>query len=322
MKDALSAFKEHLFENVCNADESLATWLTGYFAHLLQRPWEKALTAIVFKGRKGVGKNSLLECVGPILGDCYMVTSDRNKLTGRFNSFLENKLLFVLDEAYWSGDKSVEGRLKGLITGKRHSIERKGHDSYEVDNLTRIAVISNEDWVVPATEDERRYAVFTVGEKRFQDISFFKTLNDNLLNGGYRYILTELLNFDLSAVNVNAAPKTEGLSEQILESLGRIEQFWLDCLTDGKIHELTEDWPGEVKVSNLYESFLRDMARKRVSYPPSRRRFVARLKSLCPSLEHLRIRKDYERSYVLSVPPLDKARAFWTKTFGLPKEWD
>src|SRR5690606_18889741 len=56
----LDAFLEHALMNVCNGDTKLFHYLISYFAHLIQRPWEKPLVALVFKGSKGVGKNALV----------------------------------------------------------------------------------------------------------------------------------------------------------------------------------------------------------------------------------------------------------------------
>ena len=135
---SVDQFREHVLANVCGGSEELAHWLTAYFAHMVQKPWQKPLVALVFRGAKGVGKNALVERVGALLGKHFMVADDERYLLGNFNSHLEANLFFVLDEAAWAGDKRAEGKLKGLITGSQHVIERKGFEPYEVDNLTQI----------------------------------------------------------------------------------------------------------------------------------------------------------------------------------------
>ena len=111
-------WKEHLFENICSRDKNLADWLTCWFAHLIQKPYEKPLVAVVFRGGKGVGKNALVERVSKLLGGHAMTTSRRRYLVGNFTSHLQRCLLFVLDEAFWSGDKEAEGVVKDLVTKK------------------------------------------------------------------------------------------------------------------------------------------------------------------------------------------------------------
>jgi hypothetical protein len=165
-KKAVDTFLEHALENVCANDLKLYLWLMGYFAHLVQKPWQKPLVALVMKGGKGVGKNALIERIGYLLGMSFTVISNRRHLTGNFNSMLENKLMLVLDEAFWSGDKQAEGVLKDLITGEHHLIERKGKEPYRVENCLRVVILGNDKWLVPASEDERRFAVFNVGRRK------------------------------------------------------------------------------------------------------------------------------------------------------------
>ena len=69
-------------------------------------------------------------------------------------------MLLQADEAYWAGAKSSEGALKDLLTNDTITIERKGVDAYTAPNYTRVLFTSNDDFVVPASLDERRFAVF------------------------------------------------------------------------------------------------------------------------------------------------------------------
>ena len=67
------------------------------------------------------------------------------------------------EEAVWAGDRSAQGVLKSLITEPEMLVERKGVDPVKMRNLMRVMFTSNEDWVVPAALDDRRFACFDVG---------------------------------------------------------------------------------------------------------------------------------------------------------------
>jgi len=236
-KEGFDILVEHTLKNVCDNNEEYFNWIMGYFAHMIQRPYERPLTTLVFKGRKGVGKNTLIERFGKLLGPKHFnVTGDSRYLTSNFNGHMDGCLCLVLDEAFWSGDKAAEGKLKTYTTGGKINIERKGKEMYTIDNLGRFVIIGNEDWIVPASTDERRYAVFNVGEGRKKDTDFFSKmvrLMDN--EGGAAVLMDYLLNFDLSRVKVNVAPETEGLTEQKMQSLNSFQQYWLECLTEGTL---------------------------------------------------------------------------------------
>nr|WP_309142487.1 PriCT-2 domain-containing protein [Bradyrhizobium sp. sGM-13] len=57
-------FLDHLRDNICAGDDNAYQWVIRWFAHMVQRPWEKPGTALVLKGRKGAGKDTIGDYVG------------------------------------------------------------------------------------------------------------------------------------------------------------------------------------------------------------------------------------------------------------------
>lgn len=324
-QEAVDAFLEHARENVCRGDERLYQWLIGYFAHLVQKPWEKPLVALVFRGGKGVGKNALIERIGDLLGSHFLLTSNRRYLIGNFNGHLENCLLFALDEAFWSGDKQAEGTLKDLITGKRHVIEHKGKEPYSVENRTRVAIIGNEDWIVPASHDERRFAVFDVGDGRKQNRNFFRKMREGLEHDGSRVLLAFLKTRSLAGFDPNAAPLTPALLEQKYATLEPTQQWWLACLQDGRLvaSDFSDAWPEKVECERFKEAVHRYVKERNIrSRLPDVRYIGRQIKKVCPSLDHMRIRTGTSTPWVYRLPSLETARAEWSKFIGQTTEWD
>ena len=323
---SVTMFLDHAKYNVCRGDDSLFRWLMGYFAHLIQRPWEKPLVALVFHGAKGVGKNALIERVGALLGGHFLLTSNRRYLLGNFNSHLENCLLFALDEAFWSGDKQAEGVIKDLITGKSHNIEHKGKEPYAVDNKTRVVIIGNEEWLVPASPDERRFAVFDVGDGRKQDRGFFHTMREGMEQGGYPRLLRYFLDYDLTDVDVNAAPDTAALANQKEASLPLIEQWWLASLMDGRImqHEQTA-WPETIDCGRFRSAFGRYAKEHNVKGRlPDERSIGRSFAKMAPTVQKKRNSTRNEegvQTYHYILPTLDVCRAEWDQYFKQLREW-
>lgn len=317
---ALAAYLRHLDENVCAGNKTLARWLTGYLAHIIQKPWEKPHVALVFRGRKGTGKTILFELLRGILGRHFFLTAHPRYVTGQFNSHLEQCLLFVLDEALWSGDKIGEGVLKHLVTGATHQVEHKGKASYEVKNLTRVVVIGNEKWLVPATTDERRFAVFDVADNNRLDMNFFGRMKDGMENGGYRLLFDYLMAFDLQSINPHVAPMTEALADQKRLSLPLVLQWLGDSLAHGApmMATLPEDgWPEEMPVSSVIRA-LREYAATRNARErlPSAEDTVELLAAVDKSFRAIRSRVDASRSRVLLFPPIDAAKESWASYLG------
>lgn len=322
---AVDAFLEHAHDNVCVGDKALSRWLIGYFAHLVQKPWQIPRVALAMKGRKGVGKNALIERVGFLLGDSYKLIASRQQMTGTFNSVLENTILLVLDEAFWSGDKQAEGVLKHLITGERHRIERKGLEAYSVKNSLRVVILGNEDWLVPATEDERRYAVFNVGEGRMQDEDFFEAMRLGMEAGGYRYLLRYLLDFDISEIRVTKAPQTSGLLEQKRNSLTPLGQWWDDCLHGGHIvgSDFGDGWPTTISKERLRSAFSRAVKERNISGRlPGPVHFGRELRKYLPSLSPGQHREDGEPVHTYVMPSLEVARFEWSEHMGGNIPWE
>jgi hypothetical protein len=322
---SVHAFREHMLQNVCGGKEESAHWLTSFFAHLIQRPGKKPLTALVFKGDKGTGKNALVERVGFLLGTHFLVADDERYLLSNFNSHLESNLFFVLDEASWAGDKRAEGKLKGLITGSEHVIERKGMEPYRVDNLTRVAILGNDNWLVPATVDERRFAVFNVGNARKQDRKFFEDMRVGMEQGGYACLLRYLMDYNIDGTDLNKAPATTGLTQQKHQSLEPFFEWWLDCIT---IDELVGggfegSLPASVATSRLTDAFKTWAVQRNIrSRLPGKKDIFRNLRAVAPS--YSKVRKDGapgESTYSFINPGLEILRADWERFIGGPHDW-
>ena len=328
-KRGFDAWHEHLRNNVCRGNAPLLTWLLTYFAHMIQRPWERPLTTLVLRGLKGVGKNAPIDRVGYLLGSRhYLVAHDSRYLTSNFNGHLDSCLCLVLDEAFWSGDKNAEGKLKGITTAPELLIERKSKEPYQIDNLVRLIVIGNEDWLVPASADERRYAVFDVTEGRKQDTKFFEQMRVDIdERGGNRVLLAFLRHFDLSHADINVVPKTAALLDQKHASLEPFEQWWLDCLMSGRIvgSDFGGEWPDKIETDRFRSAFRRYATERNVrARIPGDISLGRLLKRIAPGIRKGRERQGQDLLYVYFVPSLTECREAWGKFIGHEStiEWE
>lgn len=323
-QDSVDKFLEHALVNVCANDAKLFHYLMSYFAQLIQKPGTKPLVSLVFKGGKGVGKNALIERVAALISPHYTIADDRRYLTSNFNGHLESCLLLILDEAFWSGDKEAEGKLKSMITGQFHNIEHKGKEAFKVRNLTRVAIIGNEDWLVPATHDERRFAVFSVSDGRQQDRQFFQSMREGMESGGYRLLLSYFLNYDTSGVDVNQAPMTPGLIEQKHASLEPFEQWWLDCLMENRLVGL----PGsgvtleEINTDTFRNAFAEYARRRQIrTRLPDERQIGRSLAKVARTMKKKRAREGGEIAWHYVSDGVTQLRRDWEYFIGGPVEW-
>ena len=227
-------FLDHIRDNICQGCSELYTWVIMWIAHIFQAPDRKIGTALVLRGKQGVGKTILGRVIGHLLGPYYKRVASARYLVGNFNSHLENTLLLQAEEAFWAGEKDAEGTLKDLITSDTNQIERKYHEPVQVANHVRVLITSNESWIVPTGRDDRRFAVLDVGDAQRNNHKYFGAMMRQLEGkDGYATLLDFLLSFKVDEAVIRKVPSTAARTEQKHHSLSIYEECWLDILTGG-----------------------------------------------------------------------------------------
>ena len=229
-----SLMRDHIREVICDGNTEHFAYVMAWMARAVQDPGgDKPGVAIVMKGGKGIGKGVFANYFGAIFGEAFLPIADSEGFTGKFNMHLSKSLVVFLDEAVWGGDKKAEGKLKQLITEPTVLFEPKGIDSIALRNFINVLIASNEDWIVPATGDERRFCVLLPSNKYQKNTAYFKKIVDEQKNGGAEAMMYDLLRHDYHAVDLRKAPITEGLIEQVQESLPNVLEFWHSVITRG-----------------------------------------------------------------------------------------
>lgn len=325
-------FLDHLRDVVCGGGEREYQWLLGWMAHLIQHPEQKPGTAVVLRGAKGAGKDTVGNYLGALFPRHHVTISQPEHLTGRFNAHLETALLLHLEEGYWAGDKQAEGVLKNLITCPTLQIERKGIDPYEIDHFARLLITSNADWVVPATRGERRYFVLDVSPARAKDSAYFGAIARERDNGGKGALLHFLQGYDLSGFDVRNPPETAGLTQQKLAGLLNADAWWHDRLSNADLPQGGDGFDKEPKWRDAPISISREdlktdyegwLARKKWHGEAlSVAAFGKKLRAMCNGLRDERQRTSGGRPRHYVFPPLAEARSAFAAYIGGTLEWD
>ena len=80
------------------------------------------------------------------------------------------------------------------MTEDNIAIEMKGIDVQSLPNYVRLILASNNEWIIPASADQRRFVVIEASEARMQDASYFGSIINQIKNGGREalmYFLSE-----------------------------------------------------------------------------------------------------------------------------------
>ena len=236
-----SKYLAHVRDNICQGNQDHYDWLIRWMAYGARHPAENGQVAIVLRGKKGVGKNVFAEGFNHLWGRHGIVLNSEKHVTSNFNAHLLGKCSLVADEAFFAGDPRQARLLKGLVTGETLAIESKGVNVIVVPNFLHIIIIGNDDWLVSATGDERRFFALECGDAHREDHAYFAAIAEELKSGGHAALLHHLqYEVDLGDFNVRKAPHTAVLRDQMAESTEGAAGLWLECL-----------WSGELPASEL-----------------------------------------------------------------------
>lgn len=316
-------FMDHIRVNVCGENDQHFKWIVGWMADIIQRPERKLGTALVLRGKMGVGKGVVFNHLGALIKKHYLSVQQTSQVTGRFNSHLADTLLLFLDEAFWGGNKEAEGVLKALVTEHNIPIEMKGRDIYQLKSYLRIGISTNNDWAVPTgLEDERRFAVFDVGDGCQQNKPYFMAMDKQLREGGYEALLHYLINYQYDPIEIGRIPRTEALLDQKLLSMPHEMKWWFNCLNDGKIG-ITKGggWEVEIIRDDFYESYGVFCKQMNVRHPVVKNGLKKALNK-----RKIRFRQDKDRQafdgWYYQILSLEECRKSFEEVIGHTIDWE
>ena len=324
-----SLYLDHIRNNICSADDELYDYIIHWMADAIQNPSSRPGVALAIRGQQGVGKGVFVNMFAKLFGPHFIQVTQSNHLVGNFNGHQKDKLLVFADEAFWAGNKQAEGVLKGLVTEDTLSIEMKGVDVGQFPNFIRLILATNNDWVVPASAEQRRFVVIDASAARIQDTAYFGAIIHKMENGGLEALMYHLLSVDLEGVNLRKIPQTDALADQKLRSLDSVATWLYGCLDNGGI-EATDtssttdflDWPASYGTTKMHNAYLGHCKRVGQNHPERDTVFGKSLQKYLPSISKRREGgKNRQHAYLL--PTLDQARQEFALATKIPKtSWE
>lgn len=294
----------HIWHVLANGNEDHARYILHWLAWGIQHPERVGEVALIFRGGEGTGKGTLANTYQRLWGPYGARFDSAERLLGRFNAQLRHKCFIFLDEAVIPGDRKSEGLLKSFLTEPTVNIEAKGLDTITETNRLKVIAASNEEWIVPAGIDSRRFAIFDVSGARRGDHGYFKSLHHEIANGGLEAMMNDLQGVNIGDWNPrHGVPQTKALSDQRERSLRGFERVifeWLSTATIPVMKIIQTDGSVIVKNRDLQE-WIERQRRDGINMIVASR--------ILTSLGYEKHRNENERWTL--IPPLTMARARW-----------
>ncbi|QDH84291.1 putative primase/polymerase [Achromobacter phage vB_AxyS_19-32_Axy16] len=247
--ESCSQFHELVHNAFGSGNGEYTQYIYDWLCWSIANPARPAEVAIVFRGGKGIGKGSIAQVIGKIVGDSFWATADMDHVIGNFNGNLKSCSFLFLDEALWAGSKQAERKFKNILTEPIITTTDKGFQPLKTRNCLHVMMASNEDWVAPVSKDERRFAIFDVRPVYQRDSGFWRTFYRDYLGeyGGAdvaRRKLADLFAWMLARGKAltregwrpaTKVPQTEALAEQAEYSKTDLETWWDDVRGSGML---------------------------------------------------------------------------------------
>ena len=324
-----SKLKLLLRDVLCGGDEASFDYVMRWSAFMVQQPSTPAEVALVFKGRKGTGKGTFCRTLKELAGQHGRQVAQPEHFTGRFNEHLADTVLLFVDEGLWAGDRKTEGALKNLITEPVLTFEGKNKPIIEGPNHLHIVIASNEDWVIPATPDERRFAVFEADETASNALptGFFDDLRRQMDGGGKSAMLHDLLAMELDGWHPrDDIPQTDALVSQKVEGFRSdpIAFWWHRVLEDGKTGYINAEgeWPDAFTVSSQGKSDMLDSLETSARSTRHRPEFTKTKLARFLGQVGVDVRaRDRKGNKIWAVPRLETARSAFEQHVGGSIDW-
>lgn len=248
-------FRQHI-DLIANGDPHLLAYILKWLAETIQHPDIPIGVALAFRGAPGTGKSTFARWVGHLFGPHFLHLDSEQRILGRFNAHLHNAIMVFADEAVWAAGKAGLGALKRMITEETIAIERKGIDTITVKSYIHMMVASNENWFVPTSFDDRRFAVLTISKKQQNNHTFFAAVHDELFkHGGLAAFLYDMLRHKSDIVLADI-PDTPERRKQKEYSQSPQEAWWREALDDGVFWSSDHEYvPGPRASQGPYQEY-------------------------------------------------------------------
>jgi hypothetical protein len=152
---------------------------------------------------------------------------------------MDNKILVIMDELFWGGDKQKNGILKKLASEVSRTSNIKYGAQRTVENNMNSIIASNDVWVIPAGQNARRFCMTEVDDwltYQTQDVI------DELRNVDIFTYAHYLYSRYLSKFNPRQCVLTSALAEQKRLSAEPFMKYLLDKIDNGfTFDEVEED---------------------------------------------------------------------------------
>jgi hypothetical protein len=218
---------------LCGNDLDVYNYFIKWIAQMIQYPAIKSICPTLIS-KQGAGKGTLMKLLRQMLGNdkVFETTTPSRDVWGDFNGRMCNTFLINLNELSKKETIECEGRIKGLITDPKLTINNKGVNQYDIDSYHRFIITTNNSEPINTSKDDRRNLIIRSSDEKCGDKDYFNKMHTilediNVIKTCYDYFMGIE---GMDKFNKIEMPLTSYQSNLKELSVSPIEQ-WLEAFT-------------------------------------------------------------------------------------------
>lgn len=233
---------------VCNDEAVQMAYVERYFAHALQRPFERPDVALIFcSHQQGTGKDTVVMILKRIIGEGHFAHYTAvEEYWEKFDPQKEGAIIQYMEEGEDNFSKGRIGAYKARITSPTTNINLKGKNPYTIPNFSRQIMTTQKPNSIKIEDTDRRSNLIMCSPRlRTAD---WVTIQRMVRDPKFLYtIATHLTSISLDGWDSHKFPES-GFKTQVKELTMSSEKAFLEQYRDG-------DWVGATDLFNKYRAY-------------------------------------------------------------------
>jgi hypothetical protein len=200
-RDYWAEYKQYLHNVI--GDEKIVNYILARYAFRIVNPATRTNVILIICGNEGDGKNRLLAPIYNIMKGYTCMLDNAKKLYESHSMFEFQKLFLLVNEAAGVANFENSEILKTRATEPTLTVNPKGIQAFEIDNMCDYDMTTNNLNVVKLSDDSRRRFLQIETTSYYKNnYEFFNDYFQNIENNpvALRQIYEGLINFDYKAI--------------------------------------------------------------------------------------------------------------------------
>ena len=239
--DLVNPLLNYILDILSDNNQEVFNFLINWLRHIVVTPWQKTgIFVFLHSIAQGTGKGSFTNWLKHYFfgNHCSTAVCGLRALTQKHNQVLMNKSFCVIDELPQTQGEfhSQFDIMKNLITEPTISVEPKGCEIFDIDNMVNFMGCSNNPYALKLEKGDRRYACIEVNDKKKGNPEYWDNMHTNVFTAEVaRHFFLYLKGLEHKRLKI---PDTKLRQDIISNSAPSYEQFFKNIKTgDYEINE-------------------------------------------------------------------------------------